>query len=156
MITDGNLRPFCVEADLNSVTRSSRSTLTSPSIRRAAVILTSVTIFDAAAPVSSQLFMIIGAGVLLPVILAYTTYAYWVFRGKGDPRRGITDAAPRSCKAKPPPLMVGWPLGGGRRGGCFCRLSYTIVSLMKKAPRGRSPKDERREGQSEGAQEGAL
>lgn len=48
-----------------------------------------------------------------------------------------------------------WLVGlwvGGRRGGCFCRLSYTIVSLMKKAPRGRCPKDERREDQSEGAE----
>lgn len=52
------------------------------------VIPTSVTIFDAAAPVSSQLFMIVGAGVLLPVILGYTAYAYWVFRGKVDPAKG--------------------------------------------------------------------
>lgn len=52
------------------------------------VIPTSVTIFEAAAPVSSQLFMLIGAGVLLPLILAYTGYAYWVFRGKVDPAKG--------------------------------------------------------------------
>lgn len=52
------------------------------------IIPTSVTIFDAAAPVSSQLFMIVGAGVLLPVILGYTAYAYWVFRGKVDPSKG--------------------------------------------------------------------
>ena len=26
--------------------------------------------------------MLVGAGVLLPIILAYTGYAYWVFRGK--------------------------------------------------------------------------
>lgn len=52
------------------------------------IVPTSVTIFDAAAPVSSQLFMIAGAGVLLPVILGYTAYAYWVFRGKVDPAKG--------------------------------------------------------------------
>jgi len=26
--------------------------------------------------------------VLLPIILAYTGYAYWVFRGKSDPAEG--------------------------------------------------------------------
>ena len=40
---------------------------------------------DAAAPASSQLFMLVGALILIPIILAYTAYAYWVFRGKvGD------------------------------------------------------------------------
>lgn len=52
------------------------------------VVPTEVTIFEAAAPVSSQLFMIVGAGALLPVILGYTAYAYWVFRGKVDPAKG--------------------------------------------------------------------
>lgn len=41
-----------------------------------------VTIWDAAAPYESQIFMLIGAGVMVPVILAYTGWAYWVFRGK--------------------------------------------------------------------------
>jgi cytochrome d ubiquinol oxidase subunit II len=41
-----------------------------------------VTIWEAAAPYSSQLFMLVGAAVLVPVILAYTGWAYWVFRGK--------------------------------------------------------------------------
>lgn len=41
-----------------------------------------LSIWDAAAPYSSQLFMLVGAGVLIPIILAYTAYAYWVFRGK--------------------------------------------------------------------------
>jgi cytochrome d ubiquinol oxidase subunit II len=41
-----------------------------------------ITIWDAASPASSQLFMLVGAGILLPMILAYTGYAYWVFRGK--------------------------------------------------------------------------
>ena len=47
-----------------------------------------VTIFDAATPYKSQLFMFVGAVVLIPVILAYTAYAYWVFRGKIDPQKG--------------------------------------------------------------------
>jgi cytochrome d ubiquinol oxidase subunit II len=41
-----------------------------------------VTIWQAAAPHSSQLFMLVGALVLVPLILAYTAWSYWVFRGK--------------------------------------------------------------------------
>ncbi|MEE4108573.1 MAG: cytochrome d ubiquinol oxidase subunit II [Halieaceae bacterium] len=52
------------------------------------LIPTQVTIWEAASPESSQLFMLVGALVLIPVILAYTAYAYWVFRGKLDPEQG--------------------------------------------------------------------
>ena len=52
------------------------------------IVPTQVTLWEAAAPYESQLFMIVGAGVLIPVILAYTAYAYWVFRGKIDPETG--------------------------------------------------------------------
>jgi cytochrome d ubiquinol oxidase subunit II len=41
-----------------------------------------VTIWDAAAPPQSQLFMLIGTAVIFPIIIAYTAWAYWVFRGK--------------------------------------------------------------------------
>ncbi|TCZ60861.1 cytochrome d ubiquinol oxidase subunit II [Roseicella aquatilis] len=41
-----------------------------------------ITIWEAASPRSSQLFMLVGAAVLIPIILAYTAYAYWIFRGK--------------------------------------------------------------------------
>ena len=41
-----------------------------------------VSIWEAAAPRSSQLFMLVGAVVLIPLILAYTAWSYWVFRGK--------------------------------------------------------------------------
>jgi cytochrome d ubiquinol oxidase subunit II len=41
-----------------------------------------VTIWQAASPHSSQLFMLVGALVLVPIILAYTAWSYWVFRGK--------------------------------------------------------------------------
>ncbi|WP_304176744.1 cytochrome d ubiquinol oxidase subunit II [Phenylobacterium aquaticum] len=46
------------------------------------VVPTQVTIWQAAAPPSSQAFMLVGAAILVPIILAYTGYAYWVFRGK--------------------------------------------------------------------------
>ncbi len=41
-----------------------------------------VTLYAAATARSSQLFMLVGVGIMLPIILAYTAYAYWVFRGK--------------------------------------------------------------------------
>lgn len=41
-----------------------------------------ITISQAAAPHSSQLFTLVGTAIFLPVILTYTGYAYWVFRGK--------------------------------------------------------------------------
>ena len=41
-----------------------------------------LTIEAAAAPPQSQLFVLVGALVIIPVILAYTGFAYYVFRGK--------------------------------------------------------------------------
>jgi cytochrome d ubiquinol oxidase subunit II len=46
------------------------------------VVPGAVTIHEAAAPANSQGFMLVGALVLVPIILGYTGYAYWVFRGK--------------------------------------------------------------------------
>jgi cytochrome bd ubiquinol oxidase subunit II len=46
------------------------------------VIPARVSIWDAAAPYRSQLFMLAGAGLMVPVILAYTAWSYWIFRGK--------------------------------------------------------------------------
>jgi cytochrome d ubiquinol oxidase subunit II len=48
----------------------------------------SLTIAEAAAPDASLGFLLVGALVLVPIILAYTGYAYWVFRGKVDPTEG--------------------------------------------------------------------
>ncbi|MEX1235874.1 MAG: cytochrome d ubiquinol oxidase subunit II [Roseovarius sp.] len=47
-----------------------------------------LTIVDAAAPDESLLFALVGTVVLVPMILGYTAYAYWVFRGKVDPEEG--------------------------------------------------------------------
>jgi cytochrome d ubiquinol oxidase subunit II len=52
------------------------------------IVPTSVTIWEAAAPDSSLRFLLVGAVILIPIILAYTAYAYWVFRGKVDPEGG--------------------------------------------------------------------
>ena len=43
------------------------------------------TIWQAASPDKSLAFLLVGAVFLIPLILGYTAYAYWVFRGKVDP-----------------------------------------------------------------------
>ncbi|MDA8708142.1 cytochrome d ubiquinol oxidase subunit II [Hellea sp.] len=46
------------------------------------IVPRAITVTQAAAPDSSLEFMLVGAVVLIPMILAYTAYSYWVFRGK--------------------------------------------------------------------------
>jgi cytochrome d ubiquinol oxidase subunit II len=46
------------------------------------IVPRAVTLWQAAAPHSSQLFMLVGVLAILPLILGYTFWAYWVFRGK--------------------------------------------------------------------------
>ena len=41
-----------------------------------------ISIWDASASPSSQKFLLVGAAVLIPIILSYTAYTYWLFRGK--------------------------------------------------------------------------
>jgi cytochrome d ubiquinol oxidase subunit II len=52
------------------------------------IVPRSITIWQAAAPENSQLFMLVGVAVLIPIILIYTAWAYWVFRGKVDTEGG--------------------------------------------------------------------
>jgi len=46
------------------------------------VVPRALTIWDAAAPEKSQIFMLVGTVFIMPLIIAYTAWAYWVFRGK--------------------------------------------------------------------------
>ena len=41
-----------------------------------------ISIWQAAAPDVSLSFMLVGAAIMFPIILGYTGWAYWVFRGK--------------------------------------------------------------------------
>jgi cytochrome d ubiquinol oxidase subunit II len=43
-----------------------------------------ITVHAAASPHSSLLFLTIGVGVVIPIILTYQAFGYWVFRGKVD------------------------------------------------------------------------
>jgi len=46
-----------------------------------------LTLWDAAAGSASQTFLLVGATLVTPVILAYSAFAYWVFRGR-TPEKG--------------------------------------------------------------------
>jgi cytochrome d ubiquinol oxidase subunit II len=48
------------------------------------VVPGAVTIWAAATDESSQIFMLWGTALVLPMILGYTSWSYWVFRGKVD------------------------------------------------------------------------
>ena len=52
------------------------------------IVPQSITIWQAASPENSQIFMLFGVAVLIPLILGYTAWAYWVFRGKVRPESG--------------------------------------------------------------------
>jgi cytochrome bd ubiquinol oxidase subunit II len=51
-----------------------------------------VTVHEAASPHSSLLFLMIGVGVVIPIILTYQAYGYWVFRGKLNVKQEATTA----------------------------------------------------------------
>jgi cytochrome d ubiquinol oxidase subunit II len=41
-----------------------------------------ISIWEAASPPETQLFLLTGMVILIPIILFYTAYSYWIFRGK--------------------------------------------------------------------------
>lgn len=47
-----------------------------------------ITLWQAAAPAQSQGFMLVGALLIVPIILVYTFWSYYVFRGKVQPGEG--------------------------------------------------------------------
>ena len=47
-----------------------------------------ISIWAAATHPSSQAFLLAGAVVLVPIVLGYTAYVYWLFRGKVTPESG--------------------------------------------------------------------
>lgn len=52
------------------------------------IIPPSISIWDAAAPPQSMGFALVGALFVIPFILVYTAWSYWVFRGKVKPGEG--------------------------------------------------------------------
>jgi cytochrome d ubiquinol oxidase subunit II len=49
------------------------------------IVPPSLTVWDTAAVPASQIFMLIGTLVFLPLALGYTALVYWLFRGKVKP-----------------------------------------------------------------------
>jgi hypothetical protein len=68
------------------------------------IVPQSITIWQAASPRSSQLFMLVGVAVLIPLILGYTSWAYWYSAARSGPGAVIID--------------VRSPLARRRRHGC--------------------------------------
>ena len=52
------------------------------------IIPPNIDIWAASAPPQSQGFMLVGALLIIPVILTYTAWSYYVFRGKVTPGQG--------------------------------------------------------------------
>ena len=46
------------------------------------VVPPSITVHEAASPTSTLVFLLVGVGMFVPVVLTYQAFAYWVFRGK--------------------------------------------------------------------------
>ena len=76
-------RPFVLTLVLFAITYAGLGVSMYPFI-----VPQSITIWQAAAPAKSQQFMLFGVAILIPMIIAYTAFAYWVFRGKVDPEAG--------------------------------------------------------------------
>jgi cytochrome d ubiquinol oxidase subunit II len=49
-----------------------------------------LSLWSAAASSMSQIFVLVGAAVVTPVVLAYSAFAYWIFRGR-TPEKGWPD-----------------------------------------------------------------
>jgi len=52
------------------------------------IIPPTISLWDAASPPQSQGFMLVGALLIIPLILVYTAWSYYVFRGKVQPGEG--------------------------------------------------------------------
>jgi cytochrome d ubiquinol oxidase subunit II len=52
------------------------------------IVPPSLTIYDAAAHRNAQVFVLVGVAILMPIVLAYTIFNYWVFRGRVEEGEG--------------------------------------------------------------------
>jgi len=74
---DGNSKPFWLSIALFFLGMAGLGVTMWPY-----VVPPGLTIWDAAAPERSQIFMLVGVAITMPLIIGYTAWAYWVFRGK--------------------------------------------------------------------------
>lgn len=81
-------RPFAAVAGTEAAGLLALVAATAP-----VVVPPDLTVHAAASPHGSQLFLLIGVGGCMPVVLTYNIYAWWVFRGKFAQQAAHTDAA---------------------------------------------------------------
>ncbi|MFF8374291.1 cytochrome d ubiquinol oxidase subunit II [Streptomyces lydicus] len=89
-------RPFAAVAGMEAAGLLGLVAATAP-----VVVPPDLTVHAAAGPHGSQLFLLIGVGGCIPVVLTYHLYAWWVFRGKFAQPPAHTDAAGPSDTAAP-------------------------------------------------------
>ncbi|MET7493258.1 cytochrome d ubiquinol oxidase subunit II [Streptomyces sp900116325] len=81
-------RPFAAVAGAEAAGLLALVAATAP-----VVVPPDLTVHAAAGPHGSQLFLLIGVGGCMPVVLTYSIYAWWVFRGKFSQPPAYPDAA---------------------------------------------------------------
>jgi cytochrome d ubiquinol oxidase subunit II len=79
-------RPFAAVAGTEAAGLLALVAATAP-----VVVPPDLTLRAAASPHGSQLFLVIGVGGCVPIVLAYNIYAWWVFRGKFTRPAALTD-----------------------------------------------------------------
>ncbi len=64
------------------------------------IVPPSISFREAAAPRSSQIFLLVGMLILLPVLIGYVAYTCWVFRGASARGVGTTDTDAHPARAR--------------------------------------------------------
>ncbi|MFG3025440.1 cytochrome d ubiquinol oxidase subunit II [Streptomyces sp. NPDC048254] len=112
-------RPFAAVAGTEAAGLLALVAATAP-----VVVPPDLTVHAAASPHGSQLFLVIGVGGCMPVVLTYNIYAWWVFRGKfAQPPAypdaagpsDTADAAEQSAPLAPPASEGPWAVVVARR-----------------------------------------
>ncbi|GAB7188407.1 cytochrome bd-type quinol oxidase subunit 2 [Kitasatospora sp. Ki12] len=96
-------RPFAAVAGAEAAGLLALVAATAP-----VVVPPDLTVHAAAGPHGSQLFLLIGVGGCMPVVLAYNVYAWWIFRGK------FSRPPAASVPAGPPGSAAAAAAGDGR------------------------------------------
>ena len=82
-----------------------------------------LTIWQTAAAPSSQMFILIGTAPLVPIILGYMAFVYWLFRGKVREGEGYHSRLSTSRRSWFP--ACGMPASAGACGPLFARRDQT-------------------------------
>ena len=86
--TGGEVAPFIATIGLFMLAYTGLAISHFPYIVPPAEIGGGLNLWDTAAAPESQIFMLIGVLILLPITLSYTVLSYWTFRGKVRPGEG--------------------------------------------------------------------